>query len=105
MRWEASEGAEPRFFQRPSLSMSEPHKEPPSVNGRCLFFFSSAGLKHPVGGRGEGGGRSVALAGLAAHLSEVRTTAELELQHQRAVRHFVHVFAFWWTEKERRHTL
>lgn len=35
------------------------------------------------------------LARLAAHLSEVRTAAELELQYQRAVGHFVYVFAFW----------
>lgn len=41
-----------------------------------------------------GGGGSVALARLAAHLSEVRAAAELELQYQRAVGHFVHVFAF-----------
>lgn len=38
---------------------------------------------------------SVALAGLAAHLSEVRTAAELELQDQRAVGHFVNIFALW----------
>lgn len=37
---------------------------------------------------------SVALARLAAHLSEVRAAAELELQYQRAVGHFVYVFAF-----------
>lgn len=47
------------------------------------------------------GWRSVALAGLAAHLPEVRATAELELQHQRTVGHFVHVFAFWRQEKKR----
>lgn len=38
--------------------------------------------------------RSVALARLAAHLSEVGAAAELELEHQRAVGHLVHVFAF-----------
>lgn len=45
---------------------------------------------------------SVALAGLAAHLSEVRPTAELELQHQRTVRHFVYIFAFCREKEERR---
>lgn len=37
---------------------------------------------------------SVPLASLAAHLSEVRSTAELELQYQRAISHFVYIFAF-----------
>lgn len=44
--------------------------------------------------------RSVALAGLAAHLSEVGPAAELELQYQRTVRHFVYIFAFWREEEE-----
>lgn len=35
---------------------------------------------------------SVALAGSAAHLSEIRSTAELELENQRTVGHFVHIF-------------
>ena len=39
-------------------------------------------------------GGSVSLARLATHLSEIRTAAELELQHQRAVGHLVYVFAF-----------
>lgn len=42
---------------------------------------------------------SVPLAGLAAHLSEIGTAAELELQYQRAVGHFIYIFAFW-REKE-----
>lgn len=42
---------------------------------------------------------SVPLTRLAAHLPEIRTAAELEFEHQRAVGHFVYVFAFW-REKE-----
>lgn len=50
--------------------------------------------------------RSVALAGLAAHLSEVRPAAELELQYQRTVRHFVYIFAFWrGSEKKKKKSL
>lgn len=89
-----NEDEDPRLFRRPGLSVSEPREEPPSVNCRCLFliFFS-----RPAGGVA----RSVALAGLAAHLPEVRAAAELELQHQRAVGHFVHVFAFWRQTKKK----
>lgn len=35
---------------------------------------------------------SVSLAGLAAHLSEIRPAAELEPEHQGAVGHSVHIF-------------
>lgn len=49
--------------------------------------------------------RSVALAGLAAHLSEIRSTAELELQNQRTVGHFVDVLAFIPVRDWRRVTL
>lgn len=35
----------------------------------------------------------VSLASLAAHLSEVGTAAELELQHQWAICHLVYIFA------------
>lgn len=38
---------------------------------------------------------SVSLAGLTTHLSEVCSTAELELQHQWAISHFVHIFALF----------
>lgn len=43
--------------------------------------------------RGELGGRSVSLAGLAAHLPEIWPAAELEPEHQGAVGHGVHIFA------------
>lgn len=36
----------------------------------------------------------MSLAGLAAHLPEICSAAEFELQHQWAIRHFVHIFAF-----------
>lgn len=39
------------------------------------------------------GGRSVSLAGLAAHLPEIWPAAELEPEHQGAVGHGVHIFA------------
>lgn len=42
---------------------------------------------------GELGGRSVSLAGLAAHLPEIWPAAELEPEHQGAVGHCVHIFA------------
>lgn len=38
---------------------------------------------------------SASLAGLAAHLSEVWPAAELEPEHQGAVSHSVHIFAFF----------
>lgn len=44
---------------------------------------------------------SVSLAGLTAHLSEVRAAAELELQYQRAVGHFIYIFAFWREKKKK----
>lgn len=42
---------------------------------------------------GELGGRSVSLAGLAAHLPEIWPAAELEPEHQGAVGNGVHIFA------------
>lgn len=39
----------------------------------------------------------MSLAGLTTHLSEVCSTAELELQHQWAISHFVHIFALFST--------
>ena len=69
--------------------------QPPSI------FFSLASSLSVAASRSSSPG-SVALAGLAAHLSEVRTAAELELQHQRAVGHFVYIFAFWREREERR---
>lgn len=45
-------------------------------------------------------GRSVSLAGFAAHLSEVCTAAKLEPEHQGAVCHCVHIFTLCRTHKK-----
>lgn len=86
------------FVSPPCFSSSLPFQcrvsLPPS-------FFSLASSLSVAASRSSSPG-SVALAGLAAHLSEVRTAAELELQYQRAVGHFVYIFAFWWGKEERR---
>lgn len=44
-------------------------------------------------------GRSVSLAGFAAHLSEVCAAAKFEPEHQGAVCHCVHIFTLCRTEK------
>lgn len=48
--------------------------------------------------RGELSGRSVSLAGLAAHLPEIWPAAELEPEHQGAVGHCVHIFTLYQEE-------
>lgn len=45
-------------------------------------------------------GRSVSLAGFAAHLSEVCAAAKLEPEHQGAVCHCVHIFTLCRTQKK-----
>lgn len=45
-------------------------------------------------------GRSVSLAGFAAHLSEVCTAAKFEPEHQGAVCHCVHIFTLCGTQKK-----
>lgn len=45
--------------------------------------------------------RSVSLAGLAAHLPEIRPAAELEPEHQGAVGDSVHIFTLYGRNKER----
>lgn len=47
-------------------------------------------------------GGSVSLARFATHLSEVRSATEFKLQHQRAVSHFVHIFALWLRKKAKK---
>lgn len=66
------------------------HPGPEVCPGFNLGPLSASNMLH-ISSRGPG---SVALARLAAHLPEVRAAAELELQYQRAVGHFVYIFAF-----------
>lgn len=83
------------FFSLPCfhlLSLSVPY-EPPSIFVAFLSLSCSLCIALVPPG-------SVPLAGLAAHLSEVGTAAELELQYQRAVGHFIYIFAFWREQEE-----
>lgn len=74
----------------PSALLSPVPAEPLWSRALPVFVFGPLGaFNAPHSSSG-----SVTLARLAAHLSEVRTAAELELEHQRTVGHFVYVFAF-----------
>lgn len=96
-RWELSSGWDSTVMEDQGWER-EPKTTSSSLPGTDLTCLGPVFIFCPLGAwntlhiwRDRG---SVTLARLAAHLSEVRAAAELELQYQRAVGHFVYIFAF-----------